>query len=97
MGGRSRIKRYETRKKIHNLNNRYETRIKGTKLEGMKLEEEVQNFKEKIRKYETKHCFAVLRFHIFFSFVKRSKLSDLFHTASYFAKLEKYLCVITEL
>ena len=31
--GRSGIKRYDTRKKVHNLNKSYETRIKGTKLD----------------------------------------------------------------
>ena len=50
-----------------------------------KLEEKVQNLKEKIQKYETKHCFAVSRnnskhffsyFDSFFSFVKQSNLGE---------------------
>ena len=28
------------------------------RFDGTKLEEKVQNLKEKVRKYETKHCFA---------------------------------------
>ena len=50
---------------------------------GRKLEEKVQNLKEKIRKYETKHCQfrATTRntffvFSYFFSFAKQSKLGE---------------------
>ena len=101
-GCRSGIKRYETRKKVHNLNKkvrnlnkRHKTRLKGTK-----LDEEVQNLKEKLRKYETKHCFAFSRnnskpffvFSYFFQFretIETWRSSDLFRSVSCFAKLGK--------
>ena len=63
--GWSGIKKYETRKKVQ---------------KGTKLEEEVKNLKEKIRKYATKHCFAVSRnnsknfFRIFVFFLFRETI-----------------------
>ena len=65
----------------------------------MKFEENVQNCNENIRKYETKHCFAVSRnnskhtFSYFFQFretIEARRNSDLFRTVLYFAKLKKY-------
>ena len=60
----------------------------------------MQNLKEKIRIYETKHCFAVsrnnskhfFRIFVYFQFCETTETrqnSDLFRTVSYFAKLEK--------
>ena len=54
-------------------------------IDRMTLQENVQNLKEKIRKYEAKHCFAISRnnskhffsyFRMYFSFAKRSKLGE---------------------
>ena len=70
------------------------TGIKGAKLE------KGTNLKENLRKYETKHCFAVsrnnskhfFRIFVFFSVcetIETRRNSDLFRTVSYFTKLKK--------
>ena len=51
------LRRLETRKKIHNSNKRYDTRLKGSK-----FEENVQNLNGNMQNYETK---------VFFSFAKQ--------------------------
>ena len=70
----------QLKKVVRNFSKRYKTRVKV-----MKFEDNVQNCNKNIRKYETKHCFAVSQnntkhffsyFRIFVNFVKRSKLGE---------------------
>ena len=58
-------------------------------MKGTKFEEQVQNFNENMRIYETKRFFSFakqLETHFITYFAKRSKLGE---TVSYFAKLKK--------
>ena len=59
-----------------------------------KLEEQVQNFNENMRNYETKRFFSFAKqletlYFVFCETIETRRNSDLFRTVSYFAKLKK--------
>ena len=78
--------------KVRKSNKRYETQIKGTK-----LEEHVQNVNENMRNYETKRFYRFAKqletlYFVFCETIETRRNSDLFRTVSYFAKLKKRNC-----
>ena len=63
-------------------------------MKGTKLEEQVQNFNENMRNYETKRFFSFAKqletfYFVFRETIETRRNSDLFRTVSYFAKLLK--------
>ena len=64
-------------------------------MKGTKIEEQVQNFNENMRNYETKRFFSFAKqletfYFVFRETIETRRNSDLFRTVSYFAKLKKY-------
>ena len=63
-------------------------------MKGTKIEEQVQNFNENMRNYETIRFFSIAKqlktlYFVFRETIETRRNNDLFRTVSYFAKLKK--------